>query len=60
MVFCWTQDARDAGEDDIEAILAEIISKEKQQTAVSVTKAVTAVNATGGTVFIVSLSKIYM
>ncbi|CAN0173591.1 unnamed protein product, partial [Laminaria digitata] len=31
------QDARDAGEDDIEAILADIISKEKQQTAVTVT-----------------------
>lgn len=38
------QDARDAGEDDIEAILAEIISKEKQQTAVSciIPRAVTA------------------
>lgn len=37
--FVWPQDARDAGEDNIEAILAEIISKEKQQTAVSVSKA---------------------
>lgn len=29
------QDAREAGEDDIEAILAEILNKEAKQTAVS-------------------------
>lgn len=30
------QDARDAGEDDIEAILAEILNKEAKKTAVRV------------------------
>jgi Galactose oxidase, central domain len=34
---CELQDAREAGEDDIEKILAEIMAKEAQKTAVSVT-----------------------
>jgi N-acetylneuraminic acid mutarotase len=34
---CELQDAREAGEDDIEKILAEIMAKDAQKTAVSVT-----------------------
>jgi Galactose oxidase, central domain len=35
--YCKLQDAREAGEDDIEKILAEIMAKDAQKTAVSVT-----------------------